>query len=109
MLFDINDVDYPVGLNLLQAPANVLLETVASQALSVIRKMFAESWSSTRMEDALYAALTTLVNNEGASIQDIHRLFADSGFRTQMLTTLSDPVALEFWYHEYEPSSTSTF
>ena len=105
VLSDINDVDYPVGINLLQAPSNVPLETVASQALSVVRKMFTDSWSSTRMEDALYAALVALVHSEGSSVQDVHRLFVDSGFRTQILSRMSDPVALEFWYDEYEPAS----
>ncbi|MCL4266682.1 MAG: type IV secretion system DNA-binding domain-containing protein [Anaerolineae bacterium] len=107
ILFDMHDTDHPIGLNLLAASSQVSKEQVAGQALGVIRKMFAENWSSTRMEDALYAALIALMSTEGATIQDILRLFHNSDFRAEVLRRVTDPVALEFWHDEYEPLSAS--
>ena len=57
ILFDISDEEYPIGLNLLSGPENLKPGVIAGQALSVIRKMFAENWSSSRMEDALALGL----------------------------------------------------
>ena len=57
VLFDVGDRDYPIGLNLLTGSKGVPSDAIAGQALAVIRKLFAENWSATRMEDALYAAL----------------------------------------------------
>jgi hypothetical protein len=105
VLFDMTDIDYPVGLNFLERPPGVPLEKVAGQCLSVLRKMFDDIWSASRMEDAIYAALVALLHGEGTTIQDIHRLFHDSGFRAQLLSGVTDPLALEFWYDEFEPSS----
>jgi hypothetical protein len=105
VVFDMSDIDYPVGLNFFYAPEGVRRDTIASQTLAVVRKMFAESWSSTRMEDAMYAALMALQYVEGATIRDVTRLFNDSGFRSEVLARVKDPVVLEFWFDEYESLS----
>jgi hypothetical protein len=105
ILFDTTDTRYPLGLNLLDTPDGVTAETVASQAVGVLRKMFADSWNPSRMEDSLYAAIMSLVSIEGATVQDIPRLFLNSQFRAQVIQQVSDPVALDFWLDEYEPLS----
>jgi hypothetical protein len=105
VLFDMSDADYPVGLNFFSAPETIGRATVASMSLAVIRKMFAGSWSATRMEDALYAALMALQFAQGSTIRDVARMFHDSSFRTQVLRLVEDPVVLEFWYDEFEQLS----
>lgn len=105
VLLDMTDGDYPIGLNLLAAPRGIPPEKVASRAVSVIRKMFADEWHQGRMEAALYAALMTLMEVEGATLLDIARLFHDSDFRSQALSSKTDPIALDFWIHQYEPAS----
>lgn len=105
ILFDTNDSEYAIGLNPLVAPPDVPRMVMAGLTLSVLRKIFAEQWSSTRMEDALYAALIALLSSPEATIQDIPRLFSDTLFRQSVLAQTTDPVALEFWRYEYEQSS----
>jgi hypothetical protein len=105
VLFDMGDADYPVGLNFFAAPGTVSRATVASMSLAVIRKLFAGNWSATRMEDALYAALMALQFVDGSTIRDVARMFHDSSFRAQVLRNVQDPVALEFWYDEFEQLS----
>jgi hypothetical protein len=105
VLLDVRDTEYPIGLNLLKAPANVSREEVASQTVSVIRKIFADYWSPTRMETALYAALTTLMSVEDSTIIDVPRLFHDSDFRSRFYTENTDPMALQYWRYQFEPAS----
>jgi hypothetical protein len=107
VLFDVQDRKYPVGLNLMVAPKSLGIESAASHTLAVLRKLFAEGWSATRMEDAMYAALAALQSRPGSTIQDVTRLFADGQFRHQVLATVKDPIALEFWLEEYEAFSTA--
>ncbi len=105
ILFDISDTEYPIGLNLLSGPENLKPGVVAGQALSVIRKMFAENWSSSRMEDALHSALMAATTVDDATIQTISKIFYNSGYRAEVLQRVDDPITLEFWYYEYEPTS----
>ena len=105
ILFDIGDTEYPIGLNLLSGPDNLKPSIVAGQALSVIRKMFADNWSTSRMEDALHSALMAATVVDDATIQTISKLFYNSGYRAEVLQKVIDPITLEFWYYEYEPTS----
>jgi hypothetical protein len=105
VLLDIGDSDYPIALNFLKAPSNVPHEEIASQTVSVVRKMFEDTWSGTRMETALYAALITLLPIKGSTIQDVERLFLDSDFRAQVVNEHTDPVALQYWLYQFEPAS----
>ena len=88
ILFDIGDEEYPIGLNLLSGPENLKPGVIAGQALSVIRKMFAENWSSSRMEDALHSALMAATAVDDATIQTIAKLFYNSGYRAEALQTV---------------------
>jgi hypothetical protein len=103
VLFDAQDSEYSIGLNLLSKQPGISSGVIVGQALTIIRKLFEENWSSSRMEDALHAALVTALTIDGATIQTIPRLFYDSAFRAKALQKVSDPMALEFWFDEYEP------
>ena len=105
ILLDMTDDEYPIGLNLLAAPENVPKEIVAGQALSVLRKMFAEKWSSTRMEDLLYAVIALLLTVSGSTVRDIHRVLYDSAYRSSLLRNVRDVIAKEFWMDEFETAS----
>jgi hypothetical protein len=65
--------------------------------------MFAENWSSSRMEDALHSALMAATTIDNATIQTIAKIFYNSGYRAEVLQQVIDPITLEFWYYEYEP------
>ncbi len=105
VLFDTRDQEYPIGLNLLTTLPGVSLDATASYALAVIRKIFADQWSSGRMETVLDAALRALVAVPDATIQDIPKLLLVPKFRRQALKHVDDPSTLDFWYDEYELES----
>ncbi len=67
----------------------------------MLKKIYADDWSKTRMESALYAALVALLDDPQATPRDLSRLFLDEAYRERLLTSVSDPVALEYWCEEY--------
>lgn len=104
-LVDVADVDFPVGLNILAAPEGVQPDVVAGQVLSIFKKQFEENWSDTRMETALYAALRSLTEFPEATIQDMPRLFYNPAFRAEVLTRVTDPNTLSYWYDQFDLGS----
>ena len=79
-------------LNLLYVPEGVARHAAVGLTLGVLKKIFAEQWSATRMEDALYSALAVLVDVEGATIRDVPRLFLNEDFRSDVLARAQDDV-----------------
>ena len=102
ILFDVTDKKHAVGLNMLAVPPGDPGLLAVDQALSIMRKMFEDQWSQTRMETALHAAMMTLVPIDGSSILDVPTLFYNPEFRSQCLSENTDPEALKFWLHQYE-------
>jgi hypothetical protein len=103
---DLSDVEYPVGLPLFWSPPNLSRDVVVENTFSLIRLLFQESWSSTRMADLVYAVTATLCRFPGATLFDAPQLLTEPGFRRSVLRHLDDPVALDFW-QEFEGLSDS--
>ncbi len=97
VLLELGDTDYPIGLPFFQAPPGVPLDTFIDNTFSVLRLIFREHWSPTRMEDAVYALTATLCRLPEATLLDAPRLLTDRSFRSRATAALDDPVALEFW------------
>ncbi|MCB8978627.1 MAG: type IV secretion system DNA-binding domain-containing protein [Ardenticatenaceae bacterium] len=104
ILLDINDTDYPIGLNLLNVPPNMTKEEVVAHTVSAIRNMFEDSWSHGRMETVLKYALTTLMTDSNSTIMDVQRFLGDSDFRSKFYNEITDPMALQYWRNQYEPA-----
>jgi hypothetical protein len=105
VLFDLADLAHPVALNLLYVPEGVPRHAAVGLTLGVLKKLFAEQWSATRMEDALYSALAVLADKSGATIRDIPKLFYEAGYRRQVLARATDKAALEYWQEDFERMS----
>ena len=101
VLFDLSDVKRSMALNLLYVPVGVPPHAAVGLTLGVMKKIFAEAWSATRMEDALYSALAVLSNQPGATIRDVPKLFYDADFRSEALAKTKDTVALEYFQEDY--------
>jgi hypothetical protein len=92
-------------LNFFAHPKGVPKDVVVGHIMGVLKKIFAEHWSPTRMENLLYFALATLVEQEAATVLDIPPLFSDHSFRAQALKAVTDNEVLEFWHRDWEPQS----
>jgi hypothetical protein len=69
--------------------------------MGVLKKIYAEDWSRTRMDSAIYSALVALLYEEQPTPRDISRLFLDDNDRLDLLENVRDPVALEYGYVHY--------
>ncbi len=97
LLLDLGDAEYPVGLPLFTAPPGVSREALVQTIFGAIRSIFRDHWSPTRMEDAVFALVSTLCALPDATLLDAPRLFAEAIFRRQAVARLDDPVARQFW------------
>jgi hypothetical protein len=104
ILLDTQDTEYPVGIPFLTPPAGVSKEAHIQSVFSIIRIIFQEQWSKTRMEDAIFAITVTLCSRPDSTLMDIPRLLTRPAYRYQALRYLDDPVALDFW-RDYEALS----
>lgn len=99
--FNPADQEYPIGLNLLEAVEPSVRPLVASQALSVFKHVWADSWGP-RLEYILANSLLTLLEVPGSTLLVIPRLLTDKAFRSRVVACLTDPVVKRFWLSEYE-------
>ena len=105
VLFDLNEDQRTIGLNLLVPIPDVPLSTSADLALTVLSKFFGEDWRGGRLEDTLMAAILSLMHVPDTVLLDIPRLFNNEGYRKEVLDQLEDPVALDYWHNEFQTSS----
>ncbi len=102
VLLDFAQTDYPPPLNPFAVPEEIPREVALNHVMGVLKKIYAEDWSRTRMENALYSALVALMDEPHATPRDIARLMVDAEYRATLLQHVKDPVALEYWWDEYD-------
>jgi hypothetical protein len=94
------DTAYPLALNPLDCTTGLSPSLVASGMLAVLKKTWPEFWGP-RMEYVLRSSLLTLLRTPHATLLDLHRLLVDIPFRQQIISRLTDPQLLQFWYKEF--------
>lgn len=94
------DASYPIAFNPLY---NIQVEErhlVASNIVSTLKRIWAESWGP-RLEHILRNTILTLVHYPHATLLDIQPLLLDFDFRKKVLQFVTDTPLLDFWYKEY--------
>lgn len=99
--FDPSDVDYPVGLNLLEMQDLSQKNIMASALVSAIKHHFDYSWGP-RLEYLLNYAILTLLEVQGTTMLGITRLMEDDNYRNFILYHVKDPLVLKFWETEFK-------
>ena len=97
VLFDAADREFPIGMNLMSVPPEIPIEEAAGLVMDMVKKMFAGDWSEGQMDQAMYAAVSTLSSNSNSTILDVQRLFSDESFRYKATKNISDFVVKQFW------------
>ena len=98
--FNPSDTQFPVGFNVLE---NVLYENrplVASQVISAMKAVWADSWGP-RLEYVLVNCLRVLLDNS-LSLIAVPRMLTDISYRVVLLKRCSDPVVLAFFENEFD-------
>jgi len=105
VVVDFAETDHPPPLNPFAVPNGTPKEVAINHILGVLKKIFADDWSKTRMESAIYSSLVALLYEDQATPRDISRLFLNANYRHRLLKKVQDPVALEYWFDEFEQFS----
>ena len=101
ILFDPADTEYPVGLNLLEWQTPDQRDFLIQEAIQIFYKLFDptqmgivgpqwEHWFRN-------AALTVMNQPGGGTLIDVPRIFTDDGFRTRLISYVTDPIVKSFW------------
>ncbi|MBZ0120536.1 MAG: type IV secretion system DNA-binding domain-containing protein [Sandaracinaceae bacterium] len=106
VVFDPARLDNKILLNLVEPVAPELRALAAANALSVLRKTFADGWGP-RTEHLLRNALLTLLETPRATLMGALRLFIDDRYRAMSLRHVTDPVVRYFWEEEFPSYSPS--
>ncbi|HLB95394.1 MAG TPA: type IV secretion system DNA-binding domain-containing protein [Patescibacteria group bacterium] len=101
VLFDPADTEFPLGLNLLEWQTADQRDFLIQEAIQIFYKLFDptqmgivgpqwEHWFRN-------AALTIMAQSGGGTLIDVPRIFTDDGFRTKLISNVSDPIVRSFW------------
>lgn len=104
-----SDLEYPVGLNLLELPAGLTgselahaKDMVTEAVISVLQKIFDDNTdiNAYRVERVLRNAIHTAFTVKDATLFTVLRLLTDSTFRKKVTRNLKDESLTRFWKEE---------
>lgn len=95
------DRNYPIGFNLLESVDPEYKNLVASGIVGVFKKIFGESWGP-RLEYILRNVVLGLLDYPGATLLSILKVLADTKFRRDVISKISDPIIKDFFLNEFE-------
>jgi len=100
VLIDPSDIEYPVGINMLQANSDTEREVLSSDLVASFRK-FATSWGD-QMNSVLGNAIIALLESpQGGTLHDLRRFLIEADFRKKIIGTITDPSIKYYWLKEY--------
>jgi hypothetical protein len=100
ILIDPADSEFPVGFNILSAHSDIEKEILASDLVSVFRRL------STSFGDQMHSVLANAIlafveSSGGGTLIDLRRFLIEKPYREQFLKTVSDPSVVYYWQKEY--------
>jgi hypothetical protein len=104
---EVEDFEYPFGLNLFECPHSRTIRNMASTA-SFVSHVFEKVWGAgtdtPRLMQNLRAVTRTLIENPGTTFSEIPFLFSSDTVRVKMLANLTNFSIVSFW-EDYERKS----
>jgi len=101
MYFDISDIEFPIGLNLLENKWEEEKNLIVSGIISTFYKIFSYSrWP--RLEYILRNAILSVIDYPKSTLLDVFNVLIDSKFRKKIIANLTDDIVRRFWTNEFE-------
>jgi hypothetical protein len=100
VLLDPSDIDYPIGLNILEAHSDVEKEVLSSDLVAAFRK-YSTSWGDQMSTVLGNAILAILEHKDGGTLHDLRRLLIEKDFRYSFIKEVKDPAVKYYWLKEY--------
>jgi DNA-binding transcriptional regulator GbsR (MarR family) len=99
--FNPADLEFPVGLNVLEAKGEEEKQLVASSFISICRHVWGEFWGP-RSEFITYNAILALMDTPGNTLLGVYRILIDEHFRRRIVANIQDPMVKMFWEKDFE-------
>jgi excisionase family DNA binding protein len=100
VLLDPSDETYPVGFNILSAHSELERNLLASDLVSVFRRL-STSFGDQMNTVLANAIIAFLESSEGGTLADLRRFLVEREFRERFLTTVRDPEIVYYWQKEF--------
>jgi hypothetical protein len=111
-LLDLEDLDYPFGLNLFDVPQSMRSDAVGLlMAVERVKHVFEVLFpgESRMMLDKILRFITlTLFDNPGTTMSDIPLLLIDDKYRSRLVKNVTNYHARFYWENEYNEMSPSS-
>jgi hypothetical protein len=98
--FNPADIEFPLGLNVLQAEKDEQIFLIASGLMSVFKRIWAGMWSS-RMEYILNNTLLALLEQHDKTLLSVVRMLSDERYAKDIVAKTTNPMVKNFWTREY--------
>lgn len=109
--FNPSDMDYPLGLNMLEYDKPDQQDFLIQEAINMLYKLYdpqRQGIIGPRYEHLFRnAALTVMAGPDGGTFVDIPKLFNDKNYVNQKLKHVTDQTVLDFWLKEMPGSERS--
>lgn len=102
VLFDPADIEWPIGLNFLEATTPTEKDFAIQEMIATFYKLFPPETMGPIFEHSMRNAMLTLMADEinPGTLVDIPRIFTDAVFARQLLIKVTDPLVRDFWEKE---------
>lgn len=94
------DSDYPISFNVMEDVGIDQRHLVVSGLMSAFKKIWVDAWSA-RMEHILNNTILALLEYPGSTLLSVNRMYADKGFREEVVSKVTDPAVKSFWNEEF--------
>lgn len=100
-LLDMEDIEYPFGLNILNIGTDMSNPIAVAQAIDRLMHVFEVIWpdvlAQAHLPRFLRAACIALMSNLGTTLLDMHPFLVDSVYRNKLLRAVKDQSVVQFW------------
>jgi hypothetical protein len=103
-LIDLDDVEFPIGLNLFACaePTNELERAIVVERVLHIFERLWPDLKGILLEKLLRYITLTFLECPGYSLIDVRRLLWDDDFRENLVNSLTNEEVKAYWRHEYD-------
>lgn len=95
------DSEFPISFNVLETVPEDQRYLVVQGLMSTFDKIWPDTFSE-RMKYILSNTLLALLEYPGSTLLGVNRMYADKGYRQEVVKNISDPTVKTFWVDEFE-------
>ncbi len=106
--FNPSDIDYPMGLNIMEADGEDQKHFMAQSVISLMYKLYDPNRTGIigpRFEHAIRNAMLTVMCVPGASFIELVRALTDQAYVDEILPLVQDPVVRRYWTDQMAQTS----